>query len=77
MKAVFSGEENESQHVHVSLREVYVLKKLFTVTIISHWNNVLRDVVESPSVVVFKTQQGAGQSHQDSLLHEQLDQVNL
>lgn len=42
-------------------------KEIFlTMTVVSNWNSVLRDVVESPLVVVFKTQQGAGQSHQVS-----------
>lgn len=48
MKAVFSGEENKGQHVHVALGEVYVQKKFFTAMIVSHWKNVLRDVVVFP-----------------------------
>lgn len=52
-------------------------RNFFTVTVVSHWNNVLRDMVESALVVVFKTQWGAGQSHQGSLLYEQLDQGNF
>lgn len=77
MIAIFSGGENKGQHLRVALGEIYVRKKFFAVTVVSHWNNVPRDVVEFPSVVVFKTQQGARQSHQGSLLHEQLDQVNF
>lgn len=77
MKAVFSGGENKAQHVRVALGEVYIQKKFFTLMVVSHWNNVPRDGVESPLVVVFKTQQGAGESHQSSLWHEQLDQVNF
>lgn len=58
MKAVFSGGENKIQCVRVALGEVYVQKTFFTVTLISHWNNVLRDVVEFPSLVVFQDSAG-------------------
>lgn len=34
MEAVFSGEKNKGQHVHVALGEVYVQKKFFTAMIV-------------------------------------------
>jgi len=30
-------------------------KKLFMISVMEHWNRLLREVVESPSVEVFKT----------------------
>jgi len=39
------------ERFHLDMR-----KKLFTVRTIAHWNNLPRDVVESPSLEIFKMQ---------------------
>ncbi|KFV89112.1 hypothetical protein N327_03086, partial [Fulmarus glacialis] len=39
------------ERFHLDIR-----KKFFTVRTINHWNNLSRDMAESPSLYVFKTQ---------------------
>jgi len=34
------------------------MRKNFTVGVSEHWNRLLREVVESPSMEIFRTQQG-------------------
>lgn len=48
--------EDKGQWVHLVLGEVSscCMKNLFTVRIISNWNNLSRDVVKSPSLEFFK-----------------------
>lgn len=46
--------QEESLKFHLGRLRLYIRKKFFTKGVVKHWNRLPRDVVESPSLEVFK-----------------------